>query len=172
MTLPDLRTLSCAQDKRLSGGCIAQLRPHQADMLRCCHADAAARRLSALLASALLATSGASAQSQTRVATDTPAADVIGQLDTHARAISCSNGGWFTSVKYVEDAGRIASVELCCGNERGTSVVWYEGGGSQLEEPCFSIGVPVEDGGAAGAYLTHLYAFALCLDSCNRIFTS
>ena len=95
-----------------------------------------------LVATALLLASGAAAQSQSRVVTDATAADVLGGLDTHARAISCTNGGWFSSVKYAEDSGRISSLELCCTNAGDTSVIWYEGGGVQLKEPCFTLGVP------------------------------
>jgi hypothetical protein len=105
-------------------------------------------RAAATLAVLLLAAPRAAAQSQSRVKPDTAAADVLGNLDTHARAISCTNGGWFESLRVNAQDGRIAGLELCCAGKG--SNVWYEGSSPDtFTEACFWVGQA--DDQAAGA---------------------
>lgn len=59
-----------------------------------------------------------------RVETDSAASETLGRLDTHARAISCINGGYFTSLSVNEVDGRVAGFKLCCSEG---SLLWFEG---------------------------------------------
>ena len=93
------------------------------------------------------------AQSQLRVTVDTKASSTVGQLDTHARAISCTNGGWFSSLRFAAAGqdGAVPGVELCCATRSNSGAqLWYEGASSDSMGECAWFGQ--EDRRAAGAF--------------------
>lgn len=66
------------------------------------------------------------AQGHTRVNQELSAGTTVGKASAHARAISCTNGGWLSQLRHWTEDDRVAGFEICCG---GTdSAVWYEGG--------------------------------------------
>jgi hypothetical protein len=108
------------------------------------HAGCCRLKLMLPIVLALVAT--ASAQSQQRVTrVNAPAEVVIGKIDRHARAISCTNGAWFESITQHVTDEHIVGIELCCSAD---GAIWFEGASSDFTEQCYWIG---EQGSSKGA---------------------
>lgn len=97
--------------------------------------------------------------------------NVVGGLQSHARAITCANGGWFKSIEYATTNNRISGLYLCCSNDdasargRADPQLWYEGASDEFEEACYWIGKPASTPNAQGVAHAMLLPGLPCLGS-------
>jgi hypothetical protein len=75
-------------------------------------------------------------QSHTRVVQVLEAGSTLGKASGYARAISCTDGGWFSKLKAYTTGDRVAGLELCCSKTQGISTIWYEGSALDSAQTC------------------------------------
>jgi hypothetical protein len=102
----------------------------------------------------LVILSVAHGQSHARVAQELEAGSTLGKASGHARAISCTNGGWFSKLKAYTTGDRVAGLELCC--QGSQSSIWYEGSSLDIRKTCQWLGIADREMRGVGLYVTRL----------------